>query len=69
MIPSKKTFEVPLDLLEEAYWSDSGFCTSCEEFFNGKVEPGDIKECPVCENECFFDVDFLIKKEILLGID
>ena len=69
MIPSKKTYEIPLEILEENYWKEAGFCTACKEFFNGKVEPGSVVKCPACGNECFYDADFLIRVGLLIPID
>lgn len=64
-----KTHKVPLEMLEDQYWQEAGFCLSCGEFSPIKVEPGLSLECPFCKKETLYDVDFLMKKEILLSID
>ena len=64
-----QTFRIPLEVLESRYWQEAGFCTSCEEFSQEKVEQGLSGKCPLCGEDDYYDVDFLIKKGILVGID
>ena len=64
----KIKFKIPLNLLETKYWQQAGFCISCGEFSALKVEPGLKEKCPICGEKDYYDVDFLLKKEILIGI-
>ncbi len=61
-------FKIPLEELEEHYWQQSGFCTSCSSFHEGVVEIGLSKECPLCREETFYNVSFLVDKGVLVSI-
>jgi hypothetical protein len=63
------TFEIPFEVLEEKYWQGGGFCLCCEQFSLQKVEPALDGKCPLCGEDAYYDVDFLIKKEIFISID
>ena len=69
MKPSIHKFKISLEILEEKYWQENGFCLECEEFSSLHVEPFFAHECPLCGKEAYYDVDFLLKKEILFGVD
>ena len=64
-----KTFKVPFELLEEKYWKEAGFCLSCGEFSSEKVKPSFPHECPLCQEESFYPVDYLMKREVLVSVD
>lgn len=63
-----KTFRIPSHVLEKEYWNESGFCLSCKNFFPFNGEIALANKCPFCNEKEFYDIDFLIKIDSLVGI-